>query len=98
MTARASITCLRTDGTAFTVRGRDGWALQQLIAAGLHGCSTFDHPAPRWPAYVHRLRHSYDLDVLTQYEPHGGAFPGRHARYVLREVIEIAATTARAAA
>lgn len=98
MTARSSISCCRTDGTAFTVRGRCAWALQRLLAAGLRGCSTIEAPAPRWGSYVFWLRHRYGLAVETLDEPHGGAFPGRHARYVLRKHLEVVAISDRAAA
>lgn len=91
MMARTSITVRRQDGATLTVRGRDGWALQQLIAAGVDGCTPIDHPGPRWSGYVHKLRHRYGLAIETMDESHGGTFPGRHARYVLREPLEIVA-------
>lgn len=93
MSARASITVRRQDGATLTVRGRDGWALQQLIAAGQGGCTPIDHPGPRWSGYVHKLRHRCGLAIETVDESHGGIFPGRHARYVLRENLEIVAAS-----
>jgi hypothetical protein len=89
MSTPASITVRRQDGATLTVRGRDGWALQQLIVAGLGGCTPLTHPGPRWSAYVHKLRRAHGLDIATLDEAHGGAFPGRHARYVLGEHLEI---------
>ncbi|SOC10168.1 hypothetical protein SAMN05877809_10578 [Rhodobacter sp. JA431] len=64
------------------VTGRERWALEALIAAGSKGCAPFDHPGPRWSAYVHDLR---KLGVLIEKttERHGGEFPGNHARYCL---------------
>lgn len=69
------------------VRGRDSWALERLICAGAKGCTSITEPAPRWSAYVHRLR---QLGVLieTLIEPHDGPFAGHHARYVLRCTVE----------
>lgn len=62
--------------------GREEWALRQLLSAGAKGCTPIDNPAPRWSAYVHKLRRR-GLDIETIDERHGGPFPGRHARYVL---------------
>ena len=64
--------------------GRASWALNELIKAGKKGCTPINQPAPRWSAYVHVLRHEYGLIIETIYEPHGGPFPGTHARYVLK--------------
>jgi hypothetical protein len=47
------------------------------------GCTPITEPAPRWAAYVHKLR-ELGVPVETVTEPHAGAFPGHHARYVLR--------------
>lgn len=72
-------------GEAFSVTlcGRDAWALVQLIKAGIEGVAPIDNPAPRWSAYICRLRqHGIPIDTLR--EKHGGEFPGYHARYVLR--------------
>ena len=70
-----------------TVRGRDRWALEALMAAGDAGCTPIDDPAPRWAAYVHELRAlGFEIETLT--EPHAGPFAGNHARYVLRSKVE----------
>jgi hypothetical protein len=79
------------DGTTRTlsINGRDAWALDQLIKAGVKGCTPIDNPAPRWSAYVHNLR-ELGIEIETIHEKHGGPFPGCHARYVLRvEVVRI---------
>jgi len=68
--------------------GRDAWALHALIVAGEQGCTPIDHPGPRWSGYVHKLRCA-GLVVETIEERHGGAYAGRHARYVLRSAVEI---------
>lgn len=87
-TTRLRITArLLPDGMAFSVQGRDAWALMELIRAGQKGCTPIDHPSPRWSAYV--LKRKHGLDIETVYEPHCGDFPGNHARYVLRSVVEI---------
>lgn len=69
--------------------GRNGWALAELVQAGGKGCTPIDNPAPRWSAYVHRLRHEYGLNIKTIHEGHGGPFPGNHARYVLKSRVRL---------
>lgn len=72
-------------GGAFTiyVKGRTRWALERLIAAGPRGCTLIEQPAPRWSAYIHKLR-ELGVAIETLHETHAGAFPGHHGRYVLR--------------
>jgi len=74
-------------GHVVEVRGREAWALDELIKAAGKGCTPIDNPAPRWSSYVHKLRTIYNLNVETISEPHGGAFAGSHARYVLRSKV-----------
>ena len=69
--------------------GRTAWALYNLIEAGPKGCTPIDNPAPRWSAYIFKLRHDYDIAIETVVEPHGGPFAGRHGRYVLREPLRV---------
>ena len=69
-----------------TVKGRVRWALEQLLKARNSGCTPIDNPAPRWSAYVFELR-QLGLDIETIHEPHGGAYAGTHARYVLRSKV-----------
>lgn len=73
--------------SVLTIKGRDEWALQQLIKARGKGCTPKDNPAPRWSGYVFNLR-QVGIDIETLHERHGGEFPGVHARYVLRASIE----------
>jgi hypothetical protein len=68
------------------VTGRDEWALLELAVAGTKGCTPIDNPAPRWSAYVHKLR-EMGVDIETVIERHAGPFPGNHARYVLHSLI-----------
>jgi hypothetical protein len=70
-------------GLVVTARGCEAWTLVALMAAGERGCTPIDHPGPRWSGYIHDLRR-LGFDVETIHEPHEGAFPGSHARYVLR--------------
>ena len=70
-------------GMDLLIRGREAWALDALVAAGERGCTPIERPAPRWSGYVHDLRR-FGVAIETIHEPHGGAFPGTHARYVLR--------------
>lgn len=81
----------RFNGTERTVRGRDAWALAELLKAGSEGCTPIDTPGPRWSGYTHKLR-KLGLNIETITEMHGGAFAGKHARYVLRSEIEVLET------
>lgn len=85
----ASFTITRSDCAAIqiTVKGRDRWALECLIAAGDKGCTPIDTPGPRWSAYTFNLR-SLGVDIETVTETHTGPFCGHHARYVLRCRVE----------
>lgn len=73
-----------------TVKGREAWALDRLAEAGSQGCTPITEPAPRWSAYVHRLRQR-GVPIDTLHEPHGGEFSGTHARYILRARVELMA-------
>lgn len=76
------------DGQTILFEGRNAWALRELIDAGERGCTPIDNPAPRWSAYVHNLRRA-GLEIETFHERHRGAFPGTHARYILRSCIGV---------
>ena len=90
MTARlVVIVRAGSDGRTFTVRGRDAWALLELLKAGARGCTPIDNPGPRWSAYVHALKTERGLAIETVHESHGGPFAGTHARYVLRSAVAI---------
>lgn len=71
------------NGQMLGYSGRLAWALRALIAVGEKGCTPIDTPGPRWSAYIYELRKD-GLDIETINEAHGGPYPGRHARYVLR--------------
>ena len=85
----ASFTVHPEGSDAFTVfvEGRDLWALERLIRAGAAGCTPITEPGPRWSSYVHKLRRA-GIRIETRYEPHGGPYPGNHARYILRSRVE----------
>jgi hypothetical protein len=76
-------------GEAFTIeaKGREAWALDRLRLAGTKGCTPITEPAPRWSAYVHKLR-GQGVPIETVQEPHGGEFSGTHGRYVLRADVQ----------
>jgi hypothetical protein len=76
------------NGKEITVVGRCSWALLRLLEAREKGCTPITEPAPRWSAYVFKLRR-LGLDVETITEEHGGPYAGSHARYVLRSTIEV---------
>lgn len=86
---RAEVT--EADGTRRFIcpDGRDGWTLRELVRAGDKGVTPLERPAPRWSAYVFDLRHEWGLDIITLDEHHGGPFPGRHGRYVLRSKVRL---------
>lgn len=79
-----------------SVKGRERWTLECLIAAGAKGCTPIDNPAPRWSAYVFDLR-KVGIQIETVTEQHGGQFKGNHARYVLRSKVSRVATETSAA-
>jgi hypothetical protein len=62
--------------------GRDGWALLHLLAAGPKGITTLERPAPRWSAYIFKLRRA-GIAIETSEEGHKGTFAGTHGRYTL---------------
>jgi hypothetical protein len=74
-----------------TLRGREAWALDQLVSAGNGGCTPITHPGPRWSDYVFKLK-KRGLQIETRHEGHGGAFSGHHGRYVLRSPVRIIET------
>lgn len=76
------------DGPVLTICGREAWALLSLVGAGKRGCTPIDNPGPRWSAYVCDLR-KLGILIETVNEKHGGPFPGRHARYVLRSRLTV---------
>lgn len=71
-----------------TYGGRLAWALSALLVAGERGCTPITTPGPRWSDYVFKLRRD-GLEIETITEPHGGPYPGHHARYVLRTPLRI---------
>lgn len=68
--------------------GRMLWTLGELFRAGQLGVTPLERPAPRWSHYVFQLR-ALGFDIETIREDHGGPYPGRHGRYVLRSPVAI---------
>lgn len=77
---------------SFLLSGRIGQTLLSLHRAGPMGITSLEWPAMRLSAYVHSLR-KIGFEITTEREPHGGDYPGHHARYrlesnvVLSEVV-----------
>lgn len=70
------------------VIGRDCWALLHLIAAGPNGLTTLQRPAPRWSAYIYKLRRA-GITIKTDEEGHKGTFAGTHGRYTLLSDVSV---------
>jgi len=70
------------------VGGRELWALIKLKAVGATGCTAAQVGAARLAAYIFKLR-KRGVWIETICEANRGEFPGSHARYVLRSVVEI---------
>src|SRR4051812_25554601 len=72
----------------YFAKGRNAQALLWLQHREKNGVTAAEVSswALRLGAYVFVLRHNYGLPIITIREPHEG---GNHARYVLREPIEI---------
>ena len=77
-----------------TLKGREAWAIHALIQSGQRGITSVSNPAPRLAHYIFKLRGS-GFDIITIDEPHGGAFAGSHARYVLRSPVSVLAVTSK---
>jgi len=75
-------------GTDTEHRGRDAWALKELVQAGDKGLTTLECPAPRWSHYILKLRRA-GIPIETIEERHGGEFAGTHGRYRLTAAIQI---------
>lgn len=96
MSAREVLFHIDNDDAVLAVKGRDAWALSELMSAGEKGCTPIDTPGPRWSAYVHNLRKA-GVIIETHHEAHAGPFPGSHARYVLVSTISVVKDVADAA-
>jgi winged helix domain-containing protein len=88
MTKAESIKVRLLDGRTLSFVGREAWCLRRLHNAGAKGLTTIDHPAPRWSHYVFKLRRA-GLIISTDFENHGGTFPGHHGRYRLETPVTI---------
>lgn len=69
--------------------GRVAWCLKELLMAGDFGITGFRGRGPRVASYIHTLRKRYGLEIETEMEPHGGRYPGSHARYFLWTEIKV---------
>ena len=66
----------------FKLKGRIGQTIQHLHRAGSAGITSLEAPSIRLSAHIHSLR-KIGFDITTEREPHGGDYPGHHARYRL---------------
>lgn len=68
--------------------GRIGETLFLMHRAGNEGITAMENPAKRLAAYVHSLR-EMGFEITTEREPHGGPYPGYHARYRLESIVTL---------
>ena len=69
---------------------RNMWALRLLQNAGARGVSRWEHRSTSLPHYVFKLREALgETAIRTEMEPHGGEFPGEHARYFLAIPLDV---------
>lgn len=78
-----------TDPVPLVVKGRVAWCLKELLIASDFGITGCRGRGRRLAAYIHTLRKRYGLEIETELEPHGGPYPGRHARYRLWSEIKV---------
>ena len=78
----------RGEEKTYFAKGRVGQSLIWLLHKGRDGVTAQEISswALRLGAYVFLLRHDYNLNIITIREPHDG---GYHARYVLKDDVEI---------
>jgi hypothetical protein len=62
------------------------WWLNQ---AGETGISSLHFPGLRLSHCIKILRDDYAVSIETEREPHGGDYPGRHGRYLLRSRLDV---------
>ncbi|MDE3240721.1 MAG: hypothetical protein KGN33_17315 [Paracoccaceae bacterium] len=74
--------------TVFLTEPRVIWALEHLIRAGKRGITTLENPAPRWSAYLHKIKRA-GIPFTKVTEKHGGDFEGWHARFFIGEGVRI---------
>ncbi|MDA1023268.1 MAG: hypothetical protein O2817_08000 [Proteobacteria bacterium] len=81
-----------TERREIEVTGCLAQTLRALLSAGSMGVTAqkMSSWALRLSHYVFVLRHDYGLDIETIKEQHGGDFPGKHGRYVLRSRVILA--------
>ncbi|WP_420380727.1 winged helix domain-containing protein [Marivita sp.] len=87
---KIEVTLLSEPSRTFELDGRLGWTMTQLSIAGAKSVASIECPAPRWSAYVHKLRQR-GVQIDTEMEPHHGTYPGQHARYKLACHVQIKA-------
>lgn len=89
MSLKVKATFEGNQSKTFTVKGKAAKTLYHLIRVGTKGVTSLELSnswAYRTSAYIHDLRHDYDLDIEMVREPHHG---GWHGRYILHTPCEI---------
>ncbi len=76
------------DGSEMRFRGREAWTMHLLNERGEVGISSLDYIGPRLSQYVFNCR-GKGIVIETVDQPHGGAFPGGHGKYVLRTPMKV---------
>ncbi len=70
----------------FALSGRIGQTMHHLMQSKQQGITSLENPAIRLAAHIHSLR-EMGFVIDTETEPHGGAYPGYHARYRLKSIV-----------
>jgi hypothetical protein len=82
---------IEINGAIKKIRGRDAWALIELVTGGIVGVTPIEQPAPRWSHYIFKLRRA-GIIIETIDERHSGSFAGSHARYLFRSPLHVIKT------
>ena len=80
--------CVKHGECETTLKGREAFALNALVERGAQGVTPLEWVGPRWSDYCLKLRRR-GFDIETINERHGGAYAGRHGRYILRSPITV---------
>ena len=82
------LTVKRQDQSTLELKGRLAFTLNEMIEAGASGITAISYPGVRVSHSILLLRKA-GFSIETVEERHGGAFTGRHGRYVLRTPLTI---------
>ena len=85
-----AITVRRHDGSTLDLHGRPAFTLHEMLRAGAAGITAMSYPGVRVSHSILLLRKA-GISIETVEERHGGAFQGRHGRYVLKTPLTVVA-------